>query len=180
MPAIESWSDLLRKNSEAEVISFIRERPDLVNVADSTSSEYALEQAVFYEKSELVKVLLDLGADPNQLNDQGQLALHTAIELFESSSEVSMQLVELLLVRGADVEARGYPDFTALHRACAVDSIPIALLLIERGASLTAAAEAWVDGGRTPLDAANTQCYKELASVLQSKGAKSVDDLPAA
>jgi len=178
MRSIESWSELLGETPEKEVISFIRENPDLVNAADSASSEYALEQAVFYEKCELVKVLLDLGADPNQLNDQGRLALHTAIELFESSPEVSVQLVELLLLRGADIEARGFPDFTALHRACAVNSIPIALTLIERGASLAAAAEAWVDGGRTPLDVANTHAYTELAAVLRSKGAKSVDDAP--
>lgn len=178
VPPIESWGDLLRDRSEADVIAFIRQQPELVNAPDAMSSEYALEQAVFYEKCELVQVLLDLGASPDQRNDQGCLALHTAIELFERSPSVALQLVDVLLVRGADLEARGYPDFTALHRACAMNAIPIAMTLIDRGASLTAAAEAWVDGGRTPLDVALTHRYQELASLLQSRGAKSVDDLP--
>lgn len=180
MKTIESWANMLRERPEAEVISFVRQNPELVNVADTASSEYALEQAIFYEMCDLAKLLLDLGADPNQLNDQGRLALHTAIELFESSPKVSLSLFELLLLRGADAEARGFPDFTALHRACAANAIPIAVMLIEHGASLVAAAEAGVDGGRTPLDVAHTHRHKELASVLRSKGAKSADDLSGA
>ncbi|NKI95493.1 ankyrin repeat domain-containing protein [Rhizobacter sp. SG703] len=179
MPAIESWGDLLRDRSEADVIAFVRQQPELVNSPDAVSSEYALEQAVFFERCELVEVLLDLGADPNQLNDQGCLALHTAIELFERSPDVASRLVDVLLARGADLEARGFPDFTALHRACAVNAIPIAITLIERGASLTASAEAWVDGGRTPLDVALTHRCEELASLLRDRGARSVDELPA-
>jgi ankyrin repeat protein len=179
-PSIEFWGDLLRDRSEADVIAFVRRQPELVNVPDAVSSEYALEQAVFHEKCELVQVLLDLGADPDQLNDQGNLALHSAIQLFERSPEVALQLVEVLLARGADLEARGFPDFTALHRACAVNAIPIAMTLIDRGASLTAAAEAWVDGGRTPLDVALTHRHRELAALLRNRGATSVDDLPTA
>jgi hypothetical protein len=73
-PSIEFWGDLLRDRSEADVIAFVRRQPELVNVPDAVSSEYALEQAVFHEKCELVQVLL---------------------------------------VRGADLEARGFPDGAA-------------------------------------------------------------------
>lgn len=179
MTEIESWCELLQARSEQEVIAFLRAHPALVNQADTTSAEYALEQAVFYEQREVVAALLDLGADPDQLNDQGRLALHSAIELFEDSPELSLQLVDLLVTRGADIEARGFPDFTALHRACAVNAMPVALLLIERGASLSAAAEAWIDGGRTPLDVAETHAHKALAAVLRSKGARSAGDVSA-
>ncbi|MEC5398732.1 ankyrin repeat domain-containing protein [Uliginosibacterium sp. H1] len=173
MTDIESWSDLLQARSGQEVIAFLREHPELVNRPDIASSEYALEQAVFYEQRELVTALLDLGADPDQLNDQGRLALHTAIELFEDSPEAALQLAALLVSRGADIEARGFPDFTALHRACAVDAMPIALLLIEHGANLNAAAEAWIDGGRTPLDVAETHAHEALAAALRNKGGRS-------
>jgi hypothetical protein len=42
-PSIEFWGDLLR-GSEADVIAFVRRQPELVNVPDAVSSEYALEQ----------------------------------------------------------------------------------------------------------------------------------------
>ena len=148
----ESYDDFFSERADEEILSFFRTHSGWINKPDTNYVEYPLERAAFHLRERLVLELLELGANPNQLDECGQLALHTAIEHFASKPTASMAIIRLLLDHGADIECRGYPDFTALHRACSRGLLEVVRLLVERGANLHAVAEESRCGGMTPLE----------------------------
>src|SRR5262249_24018379 len=62
-----------------------------------------------------VQRYLDEGGDPNRRTDSGDTLLHLA------TSNENIEVIELLLARGADVNARGYRGYTPLSLAVASD-----------------------------------------------------------
>ena len=68
------------------------------NLTDPTGNTL-LMLAVYHEHTELAAALLDLGADPNRVNDRGQTPLAAAA--FRGSAEA----FRLLLAAGADPDA---------------------------------------------------------------------------
>jgi Ankyrin repeats (3 copies) len=93
----------------------------------------------------MTSCLLDSGADVNDTNDDGRLALMCAAR--DGSSEGA----ELLLERGADPNAKGKVQLTSLHDAGIFGSeqegIDTTDVLLKSGADL----EARDSGGNTPL-----------------------------
>jgi cytohesin len=87
-----------------------------------------------------VQQYLDDGGDPNHRTENQQTLLHIAADNCE------MEIVELLLARGADINAKGFHGYTALHLAvdseCDTSSrdgrrateLPLTTLLMSRGA----------------------------------------------
>lgn len=63
-----------------------------------------LISAISKTKVELVKLLLEKGADPNwQVPDTGNTALHDAVKLFKSKTSRAMsEIIRLLLTYGGD------------------------------------------------------------------------------
>ena len=116
------------------------------------------------------KKALDGGANPNAVDESGVPALHHAVK------KKTLELAELLLARGADLDGRE-PDhgYTALHVVCKSKSgvmskteIAGALWLIEKGADVNAEG----DFKDTPLHlAARSGCH-EVIDALLAKGAK--------
>lgn len=88
----------------------------------------------------VVKALIELGADVNAKDDQGEPMLHLAIDYGEQ--EVAL----LLLQAGADPEARD-PQLgrSALGRALDEDQEVVAQALVERGVDLWAMSAAGLD-----------------------------------
>ena len=74
---------------------------------------------------ELVRNLLDSGADVNQQDDLGDTALHLA---------PTLEIAELLLDRGAPVNSPNFWGCAPLHRAIYYNNVNIARLLLKRGA----------------------------------------------
>jgi hypothetical protein len=75
-------------------------------------------------------------------------------------------VVDLLLRRNADLEARTDNGVTLLHEAAAFGNKEIAASLLERGADTQAADNA----GRTPLSLARTYGRKDLVELLTERG----------
>jgi len=73
-----------------------------------------------------------------------------------------------LLGNGADVMARNSGGFTALHAAAFSGSLPIAKLLLEKGAVLEDSAN---KSGVTPLIVAGEENHVELAEFFIAEGA---------
>lgn len=79
--------------------------------ADSKPAAGALVEAIDAQDFEKAKALLDLGADPNDKgigNNKDKTALHMA--MYKSSVE----MVELLIARGADVNKCNFQGYTTL------------------------------------------------------------------
>jgi ankyrin repeat protein len=81
------------------------------------------------EKTRLVELLLEHGADFNRGSTSQPNALHSAADFNLPN------VLELLLAHGAEIDARDYSHATALDRACANGSLGAARLLLSRGAS---------------------------------------------
>ena len=81
-------------------------------------------------RAECAATLLENGASVNATDQDGQTALHWAVD------REDLSLVQLLLARKADVNAADALKHTALHRAAALGSLRIARALLERGADV--------------------------------------------
>jgi ankyrin repeat protein len=101
----------------------------------------ANNQPVFGETTcrDLVRLLLEHGADPNAVDDYGETALLVAIE--SNQEEVAQQLME----RGVDINRADKEGETPLHASCVGDHDKIRDELLRRGADVTPAHNAGWD-----------------------------------
>jgi ankyrin repeat protein len=80
------------------------------------------------------------------MDDRGRIPLHLSLERNQGSRDV-LDLVELLLKFGADVNAQDKNNVTPLHLASCKGWLSIARMLLDHGAN----ANAKDDQGQTPL-----------------------------
>ena len=108
------------------------------------------EDGVKYEPNiEIIKLLIENGADVNNKNFIDSSPLHYAVELKNT------EIIKLLIDKGADVNNKNSFGDTPLHRAV-FNSLENTKILIENGADIKAKDK----DGKTPLDIAKD--YKEL------------------
>ncbi len=86
---------------------------------------------------------------------------------YAATEKGNKEVVELLLEKGVDIEARDVQKRTALHIAVKNGDFEITELLLEKGADI----EATELFGRTPLHFAAEEGQKELTELLLEKGA---------
>ncbi|HVQ17170.1 MAG TPA: ankyrin repeat domain-containing protein, partial [Vicinamibacterales bacterium] len=100
------------------------------NIVDADGTP-VLMAATLFGDADLVKLLLDRGADPNRAGVGGTTALMWAVP--------NLQKVRLLLDRGAQVNARSETDRTALLIAASYPrTVEVVRLLLDRGADIRA------------------------------------------
>lgn len=87
--------------------------------------------AVYHGAVSLVRELLALGADVNPSVEDG---FPTLVALMSTARADKHELLSLLLAAGADVDARGVNDQTALHWAVGAEDLEAADLLLSYGA----------------------------------------------
>lgn len=131
-------------------------------------------------RKELLRFLLEKGADPNIKDDAGQDALYWTVT---SGAEDSREIAELLIRYGAHVNARDKHGLTLLHWVALSGSSDIAALLIANGAGVNATDRV----GQTPLDfawkplshwtARMAERRKKTRELLLQHGAKSGKEL---
>lgn len=151
----------------------------------------ALHKVVMHRDESIVRLLLDKGANVEEVDQYFKTPLHHAT--FEGFGEmvrlllekganaeakdyrgctplqIAIQsganaIIEMLLDHGADIEARNEGGLTALHQAVNYGSIPTVTLLLERGADLHARG----NHGETPLILAQRNRYKKVKELLRT------------
>ncbi|WP_273567420.1 ankyrin repeat domain-containing protein [Maribacter halichondriae] len=117
-----------------------------------------LSLAGFFNRNEIAKSLIELGADPNlsATNPSKVNALHSAI------AKENFELCKLLIENGANVNAEQMQNVTALHSAVHRGNLDLTKLLIENNASISLK----MDNGDTALMIANREGHKEIAKYL--------------
>jgi ankyrin repeat protein len=124
---------------------------------------FPLGLASFFGHREIAKFLLEHGADVGiaAQNAQRVTALHGAV------ARRDVEIVRMLLERGADANAQQERGFTPLHDAAANGSQPLVDLLLAHGAH----PDARTEDGKTPADMARERGHSEIAVHLEKKAA---------
>lgn len=144
------------KRRDFEMLTFLVKtfRPNLNFTGDSWTT--CLLAAVKESQLNMVRFLLDQGADANQAKDKYNSCLHYACCCQRDSFEV----LKVLLENGANVDAVNYAGNTPLHMACTTDREDMAACLLQHGASAILADS----GGR---DALVLACHASNLSMVQ-------------
>jgi len=145
--------------------------PQIISEREARASSYTkycesywLSSAAFNGQQEVVRELLDKGADPNCIDSKGLTPLNLAAMMGHS------RIVTLLLEKGASPNTNDNRDKGALVRACSRGHLEVVKLLIANGADLNVKDK---DDG-TPITRACTNGHFDIAKLLLENGAKPV------
>lgn len=112
---------------------------------------------------EIVKLTLDRGADIDAVSKNK----FSATPLQGAAAMENLELAQLLIARGANVNCRGEEGVSPLHEAAGSGQIELAKLLLDHGANLNAKD----DKGKTPLTIALEGKQTEMAKFLRERKA---------
>ena len=138
-------------NGDLQGIKFLLgDPPDFPNCRGPRGiGEIVLEYATYHSPFAFIRTLLDLGADANYGDHAGFPSLIAALS---TDRDDRLDIVELLISYGADIQQHGHNGYTPLHWAAAGDDVPAIELLIRLGAD--PAARTLVDDYFTPEEEA--------------------------
>lgn len=179
--------------STAEIVEKILTKGADVN--ESMGAISYMAAAAYSGNMDVMRVLMEHGADINLQPEGGPSALHTALlggnESFvrrqmqeegiedidekirkrESLKDQNLSAIKYLLAQGADVNKAIENGNTPLHMAVLFNNIELAKLFIEHDANVNAELTREMAGGFTPLHLAAQTGYMELAELLLDNGA---------
>ena len=160
---------------EGELLAWLVRNPAFA-AERSPGGSTALHGACYWGSVGAARILLDNGADARAATQDEFLQIHplgcavAAPDVPSPSDDESivLRLVELLLDRGADVNARRRDGMTALHSAAYRGHLRVIRRLIERGADATlrAHSNAGPHAGESPADTARAQGRVAAAELL--------------
>lgn len=131
-----------------------------INTHSNEFKESALTLACYKGHLDMVRFLLEAGADQEHKTDE----MHTA--LMEASMDGHVEVARLLLDSGAQVNMPTDSFESPLTLAACGGHVDLAMLLLERGANI----EEVNDEGYTPLMEASREGHEEMAALLLSQG----------
>ncbi len=155
--AAEEIRVAVREGTPGRVSSLLSTWPELLEARD-VNGMTPLFLAVSNGQPEIVRLLLDSGADMHAANRFGAMPFHQA------AYAGHRRIVEMLLERGEKVDVKDGDDRTALHLTAWNDRQEIALLLIEKGARVDMGDSA--GKGATPLHYAAALGSADVARIL--------------
>jgi uncharacterized protein len=134
---------------------------------------HALVYAIYHSPLAFMRELLEVGADPNQLVDDGFPPLIAALGTTRSVPGAPRRtdvddILRLLLAHGADPNLRGLNDYTPLHMAVAEGNLLAVQRLLDAGADLEL--RTGIDECETPLQMARAAGLADIAAMLERKG----------
>ncbi|MEQ1948526.1 MAG: ankyrin repeat domain-containing protein [Bryobacteraceae bacterium] len=122
-----------------------------------------LHLAAHFGNSGVVRILLNKGGDPNSPSEN---ALRNS-PLHAAAAGKATEVAKLLVLHGANVNARQHAGWAPLHAAAQNGDVDFARLLIENGADVNIRAE----NHQRPIDLALLKGQQEMVDFLESHGA---------
>jgi ankyrin repeat protein len=111
---LKLFADLMyymKENNFDDMDQKLKSNPDIINYQVGEKNTSLLQQAIIYDKPDIVKVLLDNGADINLLDNINMPPLNTAI------NEKNTEIANILIERGANVNYKNIYGITPQHLA---------------------------------------------------------------
>lgn len=132
-----------------------------------------LHNAAIACRKDVIEFLIEQEADVNAVDNQGENCLHKVVQsAFHEENPDLLEVVELLLRHGPDINKQNADGQTPLLRATWSDNVELARKLIESGANLDRAD----NGGTSPLTASVLWGKNNMMGLLVEHGAQA--DLP--
>ena len=125
--------------------------------------DWPLAYAIYWSPLGFIETLRDLGAEPNYAHDDGFPSLIAAL------SAGRIDVLRLLLERGADVGQRGLNDWTPLHYAVNQTDLAAVRLLLARGADPDLPTR--IDDCTSALEVAEAAGFTGAVALLRGGGA---------
>jgi ankyrin repeat protein len=138
--------------------ALIEKDPSLVN-AYAPDGFTPLGFAVFFAQREIVKALLNAGADVNLPSRESMKVTPLASAAAAKQTDIARELI----AHGANVNARAAGGHIPLHEASATGNVELVNLLIEHGADVNTK----TDDGKTRLDFATEYEQPEVIALLK-------------
>ena len=128
---------------------------------EAFKNQYSLFTAAENGRIDVVRSLLELGADVDEMDSLRQTALAVA------STKGKLRVAELLIEHDADVNSRDMHGWTPLHTAARYGHLDVVRLLLNQNADLNA----FTRNLRTALDLASIYGQLEVVELLLDRGA---------
>lgn len=123
---------------------------------------WSLEHSVTHRQTNVTKMLLKMGADPNALGTKG------TTPLADAALKGDLENIRILLERGARANTVGQTGTQPIHDAALGDSAEVIRELVMKGADVNARTR---DESQTPLHIAATMGKMKAAEALAALGA---------
>ena len=144
------------QNNHTAIVDLLLKHNVKVNSSCKANGATALVFSVINGSFEIMKKLLDAGADPNIPMNDGTTALLTA------SIRGLHTFVEALVQAGANINYRRPDGYTAMHIACRAGHVAVVEWLLSAGADYSATTQQ----GITPLDLCETVSFEVFFHLL--------------
>ena len=163
----ELLQNAIGEGNPEELRSLVKEKGADVNAVDGGRWDryYLLPEAITSGNLEMVRVLLELGANPNTREDPGYPIIERA------AREGNTEVVRLLVDAGADVDGSA-----ALSTAIRHGHTEVVRLLVEAGADVNPE-DPWTQRSSSFLNDAKWHGNPEIVQILADAGAKGDEGL---